>query len=108
MDTSPTSTWLAIPLVWPEVRKRHPLALLALLLMVVPYLLFILVAHMRVTYPFYMLLFIPSQCILSALALSKLPRGVMLTFDDFVIGMEQFGTRIMPLMRCRDTLKQAA
>ena len=26
-------------------------------------------------------------------------RGVMLTFDDFVIGMEQFGTRIMPLMR---------
>ena len=27
-------------------------------------------------------------------------RGVMMTFDDFVIGMEQFGTRIMPLMRC--------
>jgi hypothetical protein len=25
-----------------------------------------------------------------------------------VIGMEQFGTRIMPLMRCRDTLQQAA
>ena len=35
-------------------------------------------------------------------------RPVMLTFDDFVIGMEQFGTRIMPLLRCRDTLKQAA
>jgi pyrimidine oxygenase len=35
-------------------------------------------------------------------------RGVMLTFDDFGIGMEHFGTRIMPLMRCRDTLKQAA
>ena len=29
-------------------------------------------------------------------------QGVMLTFDDFVIGMEQFGTRILPLMRCRD------
>ncbi len=29
-------------------------------------------------------------------------RGVMMTFDDFVIGMEQFGTRIMPLMRCRE------
>jgi pyrimidine oxygenase len=28
--------------------------------------------------------------------------GVMMTFDDFVIGMEQFGTRIMPLMRCRE------
>ncbi len=27
--------------------------------------------------------------------------GVMLTFDDFVAGMEAFGTRILPLMRCR-------
>ncbi|SDB07062.1 pyrimidine utilization protein A [Belnapia rosea] len=35
-------------------------------------------------------------------------RGVMLTFDDFVIGMEQFGTRILPLMRCRDALRRAA
>jgi pyrimidine oxygenase len=32
----------------------------------------------------------------------------MMTFDDFVIGMEQFGTRIMPLMRCRDALGRAA
>jgi pyrimidine oxygenase len=42
--------------------------------------------------------------------LSEVPgvQGVMLTFDDFVIGMEQFGTRILPLMRCRDTVKQAA
>ena len=40
--------------------------------------------------------------------LSQVPgvRGVMLTFDDFVIGMEQFGTRIMPLMRCLDKTKQ--
>jgi pyrimidine oxygenase len=35
-------------------------------------------------------------------------RGVMLTFDDFVIGMEQFGTRILPLMRCRDAVMKAA
>jgi hypothetical protein len=28
-------------------------------------------------------------------------RGVMLTFDDFIIGMEQFGTRIQPLMKSR-------
>lgn len=28
-------------------------------------------------------------------------RGAMLTFDDFVAGMENFGTRIQPLMRCR-------
>ena len=35
-------------------------------------------------------------------------RGVMLTFDDFVVGMEQFGTRILPLMQCRDGVKKAA
>ncbi len=34
--------------------------------------------------------------------------GVMLTFDDFVIGMEQFGTRIQPLMRSRARLSAAA
>ncbi len=28
-------------------------------------------------------------------------RGVMLTFDDFVIGMEQFDRRIQPLMQSR-------
>jgi pyrimidine oxygenase len=35
-------------------------------------------------------------------------RGVMLTFDDFIIGMEQFGTRILPLMHCRGGIRQAA
>jgi pyrimidine oxygenase len=35
-------------------------------------------------------------------------RGAMLTFDDFVIGMEQFGTRIQPLMQCRRNLQLAA
>ena len=28
--------------------------------------------------------------------------GVLLTFDDFVEGVEAFGTRIQPLMRCRE------
>ena len=28
-------------------------------------------------------------------------RGVLLTFDDFVAGVENFGTRIQPLMRSR-------
>jgi pyrimidine oxygenase len=42
--------------------------------------------------------------------LSEVPgvEGVMLTFDDFLIGMDQFGTRIQPLMRSRNTLLQAA
>jgi pyrimidine oxygenase len=34
--------------------------------------------------------------------------GVMLTFDDFVIGMEQFGHRIQPLMRSRGEFRAAA
>jgi pyrimidine oxygenase len=29
--------------------------------------------------------------------------GVMLTFDDFIIGMNAFGERIQPLMKCRET-----
>src|SRR4051812_30630762 len=35
-------------------------------------------------------------------------RGVMLTFDDFIIGMEQFGTRILPLMTSRQGIRRAA
>lgn len=35
-------------------------------------------------------------------------KGLMLTFDDFVIGMEQFGTRIQPLMKSRENRKAAA
>ena len=34
--------------------------------------------------------------------------GAMMTFDDFIIGMEQFGTRIQPLMKCRSNLQHAA
>ena len=28
-------------------------------------------------------------------------KGIMLTFDDFLLGMDAFGKRIQPLMRCR-------
>jgi pyrimidine oxygenase len=35
-------------------------------------------------------------------------RGVMLAFDDFLIGMEQFGTRIQPLMASRANMRNAA
>lgn len=27
--------------------------------------------------------------------------GIMLTFDDFLVGMDDYGTRIQPLMKCR-------
>jgi pyrimidine oxygenase len=36
-------------------------------------------------------------------------KGVMLTFDDFVKGVENFGTKIQPLMKSRaNTLKKLA
>ncbi|GGC61438.1 pyrimidine monooxygenase RutA [Siccirubricoccus deserti] len=45
---------------------------------------------------------------LDALAETPGLAGVMLTFDDFLIGMEQFGTRIQPLMQSRRHLARAA
>jgi len=41
--------------------------------------------------------------------MSEIPgvEGVMLIFDEFVTGMEKFGTRVMPLMRCRDKVRPA-
>src|SRR3954454_19878116 len=35
-------------------------------------------------------------------------KGIMLTFDDFLVGMEAYGTRIQPLMRCRQHVTVAA
>jgi pyrimidine oxygenase len=42
--------------------------------------------------------------------LSRVPgiQGVMLTFDEFVSGIENFGRYIQPLMRCRAGLRAAA
>jgi pyrimidine oxygenase len=35
-------------------------------------------------------------------------KGIMLTFDDFLAGMDAFGQRIQPLMNCRTHIRQAA
>ncbi|MQY31281.1 pyrimidine utilization protein A [Nocardia aurantia] len=35
-------------------------------------------------------------------------KGIMLTFDDFVAGVENFGTRIQPLMKSRNDIHAAA
>ncbi|WP_149541060.1 pyrimidine utilization protein A [Siccirubricoccus phaeus] len=35
-------------------------------------------------------------------------KGIMLTFDDFLLGMDKFGQRIQPLMQCRSHVKLAA
>jgi pyrimidine oxygenase len=33
--------------------------------------------------------------------------GVLLTFDDFIAGVENFGTHIQPLMKCRSHITGA-
>ena len=35
-------------------------------------------------------------------------KGIMLTFDDFLVGMDAYGKRIQPLMRCRQHVMAAA
>ena len=35
-------------------------------------------------------------------------KGLMLTFDDFLEGMDKFGQRIQPLMACRHHVRLAA
>ena len=35
-------------------------------------------------------------------------KGIMLTFDDFIVGMEKFGERIQPLMQSRSKVRKAA
>jgi pyrimidine oxygenase len=35
-------------------------------------------------------------------------KGIMLTFDDFLLGMDAFGQRIQPLMRCRSDRRLVA
>ena len=32
----------------------------------------------------------------------KATEGILLTFDDFIQGVEDFGQKIQPLMKCRE------
>jgi predicted membrane-bound dolichyl-phosphate-mannose-protein mannosyltransferase len=77
--------WLSLPLVWPAVKKKSPLALLCVLLIAIPYAFFVAVAAARVTYPFYMLVFTPFLCIVNALGLMKLPRTAVAVFCVAVV-----------------------
>jgi hypothetical protein len=42
-----------------------------------------------------------SRAMLDEVASMPGVKGIMLTFDDFLKGMDDFGTRIQPLMECR-------
>jgi len=39
---------------------------------------------------------------LDEIAEVKGTKGIMLTFDDFLVGLEDFGKKIQPLMKCRE------
>ena len=41
--------------------------------------------------------------------LAEIPgtKGIMLTFDDFLEGIEKFGEKIQPLMKSRSSVKAA-
>jgi pyrimidine oxygenase len=44
---------------------------------------------------------------LDEVAAIKGVKGIMLVFDDFVAGVENFGSRIQPLLECRKTVLSA-
>lgn len=52
----------------------------------------------------------PASCarMLDEVAAMAGVKGIMLCFDDFIKGMEDFGTKIQPLMKCRQERLVAA
>ena len=77
--------WLALPFSLPAVRRKDPNATLHVLLVLVPLTFFLALAQSRITYPYYMLVCLPSICVLCATFLVELPRGVVLTYGLGVV-----------------------
>jgi dolichyl-phosphate-mannose-protein mannosyltransferase len=77
--------WLAVPFSFPRARRKDPNATLHLLVLLVPFLFFLALAEWRITYPYYMLVFLPSLCVLVAVFLAELPRRVILTYGVGVV-----------------------
>lgn len=76
--------WLALPFAWINLRKRECLEVLNVGLVIVPFALFVVIAFWRITYPFYMLIFLPSICVINATFLVTLPKRVI---GFFAIGV---------------------
>ena len=51
----------------------------------VPFVFFVALAHWRITYPYYMLVCLPSICVLSAIFLAQFSRGVIVTYGLGVV-----------------------
>ncbi|MEM2916218.1 MAG: glycosyltransferase family 39 protein [Candidatus Woesearchaeota archaeon] len=77
--------WLALPYAFANALKKEPLELLNLLVAGFVFLAYIVLAASRITYPFYMLLMIPSICIINATFLARLPRSAIITYSIGVL-----------------------
>lgn len=72
--------WLALPYAWREARKKKPLELLHLLIIGISFAAFMALDVLRVTYYYYLLLFLPSICVLNARFLARFPKNVIITY----------------------------
>lgn len=77
--------WLALPFSLPAVRRKDPNATLHVLLFGVSMAFFIAVSVWRITYPYYMLIALPSLCVLGATFLAQLPGRVILGYAAGVV-----------------------
>jgi 4-amino-4-deoxy-L-arabinose transferase-like glycosyltransferase len=77
--------WLALPAAIMSAWKKERLELLNLLIFGIIFLAYIVLAFARITYPFYMLLIIPSICAINATFLVKMPRSVLITYGIGVL-----------------------
>jgi hypothetical protein len=77
--------WLALPFSMPLVKRRDPNAVLHVVLFLMSLAFYIGVAFTRITYPYYMLAWIPSLCVLVAVFLAQFPRAVIVTYGVGVV-----------------------
>ncbi len=74
------AAWISVPFAFILARKGNKLAILNLLFFGIIYAIFLISSIFRVTYPFNMLLLIPSLTILNALLLTKLPKPAVIAY----------------------------
>jgi predicted membrane-bound dolichyl-phosphate-mannose-protein mannosyltransferase len=72
--------WLALPFSLPALRRRDPNITLHALLFAASIVFFVAISAWRITYPYYMLIALPSLCVLCAGFLAELPRAVVVTY----------------------------
>jgi predicted membrane-bound dolichyl-phosphate-mannose-protein mannosyltransferase len=77
--------WLALPFSFPRLKRKDPNATLHVLMFLVPFVFFLGLAEWRITYPYYMLVCLPSICVLVAVFLAELPRRVILIYGVGVV-----------------------